>query len=142
MRGVERFRRNLLTACTVYDRRMETPLIDAWWEACADLSDERFEAALAEVIKEAERFPAPAAVRAAAHRLGEERATRPYGDDTPVPGAALLAAGAHQPCPRCRDMRFVRAEAAVGEPHFSAAIPCPRCRGAAYDRYVERHGAP
>src|SRR5215469_578020 len=76
MQDAERFERKLLETCTVYGRQLETQLFDAWWRACANLSDETFERAVDEAVKECTHFPTPAQVRAISYRLHEERDQR------------------------------------------------------------------
>jgi len=161
MQDAERFERKLLETCTVYGRQLETQLFDAWWRACANLSDETFERAVDEAVKECTHFPTPAQVRAISYRLHEERDQR-RGEESGVHGLRLLEPGepvdiakregakyAMNPigtplfdCLMCRDHRFLRVDTMVGMPHFARAIPCPRCQGERYDAYVTTNGIP
>jgi hypothetical protein len=161
MQDAERFERKLLETCTVYGRQLETQLFDAWWRACANLSDDTFERAVDEAVKECTHFPTPAQVRAISYRLREERAQR-VGEESGIPGVPLLEAGeavtiakregakyALHPvgeplfsCLVCRDHRFVRVDTMAGMPHFARAIPCPHCQASGYDAYVGQYGVP
>ena len=161
-----RFAMALGKLCVVYGVEASAVLIDAWWEACGTLSDYQFQAGVEAVLKQSERFPTPAAVRAAAYAAKEERDVR-QGGDSGIPGVALLKPGpmvdaaraegqkyASQhlydsghivplfACLTCRDRHFVRVEVMVTAPHFGASIPCPDCRGEAYERYAGKHGVP
>lgn len=166
MKDRERFAVQISRLCVVHNVEASAILMDAWWEACESLSDDQFASGVKAVQKHMERFPTPAAVRAAAYAAKEEKDVR-VGKDTGIPGVALLEPGpmvdaaraegqkyASQhlydsghiaplfACLTCRDRHAVRVEVMVTSPHFGASIPCPDCRGEAYDRYAEKHGVP
>jgi hypothetical protein len=166
MQDRERFLSGLLQVCTVYGRDMETVLIDAWWGACNALSDDQFAQGIEDALKESQRMPTPAQVRALAYHQHEERQQR-YGSESGIPGVPLLQAGDAVDiakregakyasaylveaglvvplfsCRRCRDRNYLRPEVTFGTPHFGKSIPCPDCRGEAYDRYVTKFGLP
>jgi hypothetical protein len=150
----------------IYNRKIETLLMDTWWEICGTLSDQQFAHGCAVAMQESSRFPTPAVVRAAAYQWKEEQSRR-MEDESGIPGVALLtpgpilsaakregwkyaspdtiASGLVTPlytCLWCLDRHHVRFETMVELPHFGQSIPCPRCNGDAYDRYVEKNGIP
>jgi hypothetical protein len=166
MNDRQAFATRMSELCVVHGVEASAMLMDAWWRACETLSDFQFLAGVDTVVKQIDRFPTPAAVRAAAYAAKEERDVR-VGSDTGIPGvpqlepgpmvtqnraegrkyaaAHLVASGHVTPlydCLRCRDRHFVRVDVMVGTPHFGASIPCPHCRGDRYEAYTQKHGVP
>jgi hypothetical protein len=161
MKDFAAFEHEMQRMGAVYNRKIETLLLDTWWDVCGSLSDAQFASGCETAMKESLRFPTPAAVRAAAYAWKEEKDTT-MEHDSGIPGVALLAPGpmvdaarregvkyADNPittplfsCLLCRDRRHVRVEVMIGTPHFGRSIPCPRCHGDAYDRYTEKIGVP
>src|SRR5262252_5049952 len=161
MKDKERFGINFYALCTLYNREMETVLIDAWWRSCDALTDDQFEWATQQLMKETEYFPTPAQVRARSYQRKEELDVQ-MGRDSGIVGVPLLEKGEpvvtnqregvkyatdpiHAPlyyCLTCKDRNHVRVDVDSGTPHFGKAIPCPHCHDEEYDRYCLKNGVP
>jgi hypothetical protein len=161
----ETFSRTMMTLCSMYNRELDTVLLDGWWHACRDLTDEKFVTAVDICIEEQKSMPSPAVVLAISYRERQRRDER-MAEESGIPGVPKLERGdipasrreglkyaaRYYPidgldaplfaCLSCKDRRFVRADIDCGQPHFGSAIPCPRCNADAYDSYTAKYGAP